>query len=76
MKSPMSLARNYLFWLAKEDQKHGAGGYGAWYVIVGGTIVLSDDCQEKLAEMIADDRKELSDGFLKKPRGREPKIHD
>jgi hypothetical protein len=69
----MSVARDFLLWLAKEELKYGPGG---WFVVSNGLIILSDDCQEKLAEMIAEDRKELQGGFLRKPRGREPKIHD
>ena len=73
MKSPMSRARSFLLELAREDLRYGAG---SWYVVFNGQIVLSDQSQERLAEMFADDRKELADGFLKKPRGREQTIHD
>lgn len=61
----MDVAKRFIRYLAN-------GGL----TVFRGQLLIPDETAEYLAELIADDRRELTDAFLRKPRGREPKIHD
>lgn len=68
-KSPLERARAFLFELARDDMRYGVG---SWYVVFGGSIVLSDQSQERLAEVIAEAQEEVREGFMRKPSRKEP----